>query len=525
MNNVLRIHHMKYQSNSSKHLIPIVVGVTGHRDLREEDIPELEKKVEAIFKEIEHKYKDKYQHVPIKILSPLAEGADRLLARVGLHAGHTDVKLTSILPMPKEEYEKDFDTAKSKREFADLLEKAEDVFELPFIEGNTLEMVQRCKESRNNQYALAGIYIAAHSQILIALWDGRATSETAERDIMKNCKDEDKLKKSISYVMPESEQEKLSPGLRKILSCYGYADTLALHYQKITTDVLKRLLITAVASFFFFDIFDQFWAKAYILALFPIIMGMGYLFYKIALRKDYENKYYDYRALAEGLRVQFFWKLMHSKENTYDHYLRKYRGEMDWIFQTIRNVCMNANQEISQNPSACKKGELEIIQRRWVKDQENFFVKKATEKGQKIGRQETTTLCFFCAALVMVLGFFIVKAIVSYQQGSFKDFINMEDIHQGFVCYLFSFLIDVFLAIGAALAIYVEKRAFADELRQYQRMMVLYCRASRFMEKYIAENNIMGAENLAIELGKEALIENGDWYIIQRSKPLEPFLG
>src|SRR3972149_9085048 len=181
---------MKYQSNSSKHLIPIVVGVTGHRDLREEDIPGLEKNVEAIFKEIKNKYKGKgkYQCPPIKILSPLAEGADRLVARIGLHAGHAEVKLTAILPMPKEEYEKDFDTAGSKREFADLLEKAEDVFELPFIEGNTLEMVQRCKESRDKQYALAGAYIAAHSQILIALWDGRATSETAERDITKNCK-------------------------------------------------------------------------------------------------------------------------------------------------------------------------------------------------------------------------------------------------------------------------------------------------------------------------------------------------
>ena len=529
---------MKYQSNSSKHLIPIVVGVTGHRDLREEDIPELEKNVEAIFKEIKNKYKGKgkYQYPPIKILSPLAEGADRLVARIGLLAGLAEVKLAAILPMPKEEYEKDFDTAGSKREFADLLEKAEDVFELPFIEGNTLEMVQRCKESRDKQYALAGAYIAAHSQILIALWDGRATGKTAEvvraklegipapsappespldildngpvyhvftrrkntqteiaaynhepeipcllhvkgnwdvlypiiwntdkhglhesakdkssdnkpedaaeryydgvlkrisefnRDIMKNCKDEDTLKKSISYVMPESEQGKLSPGLRKILACYGYADTLALHYQKITTDVLKRLLITAVASFFFFDIFDQFWAKAYILALFPIIMGIGYLFYKIAVKKDYENKYYDYRALAEGLRVQFFWKLMHSKENTYDHYLRKYRGEMDWIFQTIRNVCMNANQEISQNPSACKKVDLEIIQRHWVKDQETFFVEKVPEKEQKIRWQERITLWFFCAAMATVLGIFIVKAIVVYQQGSFKDFVNMEDI-------------------------------------------------------------------------------------------------
>lgn len=639
---------MKHQSDSSKHLIPIVVGVTGHRDLREEDIPELEKKVEAIFKEIKHKYKpliktcrgkdkDKYQCPPITILSPLAEGADRLVAEVGLHAGHPEVKLIAILPMPKEEYEKDFGTAESKRAFADLLEKTEDVFELPFIEGNTLESVQTCKESRNRQYALAGAYIAAHSQILIAIWDGKATGETAEvvraklegipapsappespldildngpvyhiftrrkntaaeivaynhepaipciphvkgewdvlyptiwntdkhtlhksdkgkssnnksrndkpkdaaekyydsvlkrisefnGDVM-NWKNENALKESISYVMPEIEQEKLSPSLRRILSCYGYADTLALHYQKITTDVLKRLLITAVVSFFFFNIFDQFWSKAYILALFPIIMGMGYLFYKLAVKKDYENKYYDYRALAEGLRVQFFWKLMRSKENTYDHYLRKYRGEMDWIFQTIRNVGMDANQEIPQNPSACKKGELEIIQRRWVKDQEDFFVKKVPEKEQKIGRQEKITLCFFCAAMATVLGFFIVKAIVAFQHGSLKDFINMEDIQQGIVYYPFAFLIDVFLAIGAALAIYVEKRAFADELKQYQRMMVLYSRASRFMEKYIAENNIMGAENLAIELGKEALIENGDWYIIQRSKPLEPFLG
>jgi hypothetical protein len=705
---------MKYQS-SSKHLIPIVVGVTGHRDLREEDIPELEKKVGAIFKEIKLKYQDKYQRLPITILSPLADGADMLVAQVGLHADHADIKLTAVLPMPKKEYEKDFDTAESKRAFADLLEKAEDVFELPFVEGNTLEIVQRCRESRNKQYALAGAYIAAHSQILIALWDGRDASETASvvraklegipgpsapkatgetakvvraklegipgpsaspespldildngpvyhvftrrkntpaeivahnhepeiqcllhvkgkwdvlypiiwnsdkhalhssdkgkssnnksresvhpppltpptrgggnssstqigetfpppvpltegekggggrpgggaellqsknnkpeeaaekyydsvlkrisefnRDIMKNCKNEDALNTSISYVMPESEQEKLSPGLRKILAYYGYADTLALYYQKITTDVLKRLLITAVASFFFFNIFDQFWAKAYILALFPIIMGIGYLFYKIAVKKDYENKYYDYRALAEGLRVQFFWKLMRSKENTYDRYLRKYRGDMDWIFQTIRNVCINANQEISQNPSLCKKEELEILQRCWLKDQESYFVKTSPIKERKIRRQEKATLCFFCAAMATVLGFFIVKAVVAFQHGSLKDFINMEDIQQGIVYYPFAFLIDVFLAIGAALAIYVEKRAFADELKQYQRMMVLYSRANRFMEEYIAKNNITGAENLAIELGKEALIENGDWYIIQRSKPLEPFLG
>ena len=53
----------------------------------------------------------------------------------------------------------------------------------------------------------------------------------------------------------------------------------------------------------------------------------------------------------------------------------------------------------------------------------------------------------------------------------------MDDIQQGNVYYPFAFLIDVFLAIGAALVIYVEKRSFAEDLDQYQRMMVLYSRA------------------------------------------------
>ena len=88
---------------------------------------------------------------------------------------------------------------------------------------------------------------------------------------------------------------------------------------------------------------------------------------------------------------------MHSKENTYDHYLRKYRGEMDWIFQTVRNVCMDANQEIPQNPSSCKKGELEIIQRHWVKDQEKFFVKRCLKKNKRSrGRKNNTVFFLRC---------------------------------------------------------------------------------------------------------------------------------
>ena len=39
--------------------------------------------------------------------------------------------------------------------------------------------------------------------------------------------------------------------------------------------------------------------------------------------QDYQNKHQDYRALAEALRIQFFWHVAGVSEKVVDHYLRK----------------------------------------------------------------------------------------------------------------------------------------------------------------------------------------------------------
>jgi hypothetical protein len=81
--------------------LPLVVGVTGHRDLRPEDVPTLEDTVRRAFERIRHDCPD----MPIILLTSLAEGADRLVARVGLHAG---VRLVPVMPMPELVYLEDF---------------------------------------------------------------------------------------------------------------------------------------------------------------------------------------------------------------------------------------------------------------------------------------------------------------------------------------------------------------------------------------------------------------------------------
>ena len=50
---------------------------------------------------------------------------------------------------------------------------------------------------------------------------------------------------------------------------------------------------------------------------------------------EWEAKYQDYRALAEGLRVQFYWSLCGLADDVADHYIPMQRDELDWIGMAI----------------------------------------------------------------------------------------------------------------------------------------------------------------------------------------------
>src|SRR5438552_6900008 len=117
---------------------PLVIGVTGHRDLRPEDVEPLEKKVKHIFTRL----RGLFPYTPLLVLSPLAEGADRLVARVALQPD-VGARLVAPLPMPKRLYEQDFETRESLEEFHQLLERADAWFELPLADTEEASIRQQ----------------------------------------------------------------------------------------------------------------------------------------------------------------------------------------------------------------------------------------------------------------------------------------------------------------------------------------------------------------------------------------------
>ncbi len=103
------------------------------------------------------------------MVSPLAEGADRLAAKAALAIGY---QLFVILPFPAEEYAQDFPA--SVVEFEALLARADGgVRTLPGVRG----------EAEAASYEAVGHAVVAACDVLIAIWDGlpaRGRGGTAE---------------------------------------------------------------------------------------------------------------------------------------------------------------------------------------------------------------------------------------------------------------------------------------------------------------------------------------------------------
>ncbi len=94
----------------------------------------------------------------LRILSPLAEGSDRIVAHAGLAL---DADLQCPIPFHIEEYCRDFTSQASREEFRILLAKASAVFE---SDGE--------RDADSLAYERIGRIVLEQSDFLIAIWDG-----------------------------------------------------------------------------------------------------------------------------------------------------------------------------------------------------------------------------------------------------------------------------------------------------------------------------------------------------------------
>jgi hypothetical protein len=131
----------------------ITIGATGHRFLAEEHkiIPSIDQAL--------NKIQQTFKGSSLNVVSSLAEGADRLIVQRAME--RKNISLTALLPMPQEEYIKDFDSALSRKEFQRLVDQAQKIITLP------------SPTTRKEAYQAAGQHLLSHADVLISIWDGQ----------------------------------------------------------------------------------------------------------------------------------------------------------------------------------------------------------------------------------------------------------------------------------------------------------------------------------------------------------------
>ena len=161
----------------------IYIGITGNRDISEEQIVFIKERIEEFLSNCQ---KDN-EFVELIVLTPLADGVDRIIANVVLD-NYSDIKILVPLAFNENLYKNTFgkglkinniSQAESIKEYENLLEKikkhnkCDNIYiNLKFDKENYLNQnIEEQRKIRNEQYAFLGEFLIEKSDILIAVYD------------------------------------------------------------------------------------------------------------------------------------------------------------------------------------------------------------------------------------------------------------------------------------------------------------------------------------------------------------------
>ena len=149
-----------YHDDDGRIGLELRIAVTGHSWIDDDD-PAVAMAAQSALAELHRRCSNRptdSTRVGLTVVTALAEGSDRIVARAGLTLG---ARLEVILPLPADDYRSDFTTTRSRETFDALLSKADTVV----LAGDVA--------ARPAAYATAGRAMLARSDALLALWDGQ----------------------------------------------------------------------------------------------------------------------------------------------------------------------------------------------------------------------------------------------------------------------------------------------------------------------------------------------------------------
>lgn len=565
------------ENPSARTVVPLVIGVTSHRNLAAHEIEPLRQRVRDFFAQL----KRDFPELPLMVLSALAEGGDQLVAHEALAAG---ARLVAPLPLPRDLYVDDFIDPTVRANFDALCEQA-DVVQLPPMKGQSRLTIGSHGAARDRQYAKAGVYIASHCHVLLAIWDGKdsgrlggtaqivryhlggampglierrrhrhvlgggderllyhivCSRDHADGEAASGLSPLQALWRTVDSVTGDSS---LPPAFRPMFAhmaefnadCTKYADEieatalahhrtfsddtatidrlfnatdwLAMHFQRRVLLAMQMTYTLAALMGIAFAFYAHLAAQDYLIYLFLLLFAIGGFVAVLARRRDWHRKYLDYRALAEGLRIQSYWRRAGisaavDHEFAHDNFLQKQNIELGWI----RNVMRGAGLSAPTDPVDPATAALDGVIAEWVGEsgksgQLHYFERKTIERTGLHHITETVGSISLWGGIAISV--FLAVFALRLPENTKTTMVM---------------IMAVLSIIAAVREAYAYRKADKELIRQYRFMQRIFSGARAALDR---THDPVEQREILFSLGDAALTEHAEWTLMHRERQVE----
>ncbi|MDI1287978.1 MAG: hypothetical protein PSV46_26605 [Reyranella sp.] len=546
--------------------IPLTIGVTGHRQIAASCTAKIEAAVASIFEGVRAKAPD----APLLLLTGLAEGADRLVARLAVE--RFGAELVAVLPRAADDYRQDFATAESKAEFDRLLGSARLVVSPP-AGADHIEPT--------DGYLWAGNFTALHSHLLIALWDGNeargdgGTAEIVQAKLKGRYADWDDDEPlhydeggAVAHVVTARAGEAAPAGVGRIdwlfpdavrigarggdhrhatvLSAFNTlnrllkqggrtrddwsagelpptAQALMVRALKAATDhiasqfqrrthISVRLMVLATFIAAIASTLHGTTTSALPTIITTAALATGFAVWAFSTRRHWQRLHTDFRALAEASRIQTAWIASGLSLCVADHYHPAQATSVAWIRRAIRTAFLLDDIRPAGAPPApedCKRHA--AAGHAWIDEQVSYFL----GNHGVIPRYRRQARHFAILGLVCLgIGLLILAG---------NKLLDVTHIQQTVLDTALLLRVGrIALAITAGVQAYQAFMSFGDLQRSFAVSAHLFSLARDEARAAAERDDHPRLIHLIVKLGRAALVENVSWVILRRQRRMKP---
>ncbi|MCR4606857.1 MAG: DUF4231 domain-containing protein [Oscillospiraceae bacterium] len=495
--------------------IPVIIGVTGHRDIRPEAVPVIRDKVREQLIRI----KKACPHSQVKLMCSLAEGGDTICAREALSLG---IPLIAAIPFEADEFRKDF-SGSALEEFNELLGKSECVIVSPDTEMSPVK-------DRDYLYRQNGIYMASHCHVLLALWDGADPAENAcgtsaavyfalegdyetvygtlirpkgnigvirissprisresspageVRMLGDPGKTEGILRKTDKFnALSEKQHAAPDPVLGAVWSA---ADRLSIRFSEKVGRLLMLLAFLGTGISFSFLMYDE--AELHwMLFVCGIMLLLALLFSVRSGRGRFHERYIEYRVLAETERIRSFLRLAGSAVRPEMLMSWTMQLEMPWIVDACAALSVAPPPETAAEISEC-----------WIRAQRDYHADALKKNGEKAKLSAGILTASTLVSIFTYLFALVYEILV--MRGSLPEVELVRTV------------VKIVLGTVSAGTLFISgyygKLSLTRQNSDHAKMERFYDRALEKLEKNGQTEELLAA------IVREELGENGNWY-------------